>query len=266
MTIIVVLFVALLVCAVVAAAYLTTVIPLFGLPVASGWSDLSGAFTAAAAIFTGITLIGVVFSLRHQAHDGTEQRHALEQSLAAQKDALHHLSTAARALKDQVASLERRADAAETQLALQLDERRIARLRELRNRFLNAGKPGEASIAELQPSSELAQDDVRRLIPDDWSAGLRLLLRTLHAMIRTGGKDSDIGREAEAIIEELRERISKQEKVALFLAELPMRAPTGYGGSQLARLLRHFQLFPYIENRDKCLERFQMMHRVGEPD
>ena len=47
-------------------AYLTTQISMFGLLVADSWSDLSGAFTAAAALFTGLALGGGVATLRGQ--------------------------------------------------------------------------------------------------------------------------------------------------------------------------------------------------------
>lgn len=254
------------------AAWAATHFTIFGLPPAQNWSDLAGAFTGAAALFTGLALIGVVFTLRHQARDSQQQAERLRESIDQQNLAIGHLGEAATALKEQVAAISCQAQhaadlarTAEADLKLRHDEYRIIRLQTLMDRFLAADRPDVAAIEGLTMADERQQTAFRQMLPPAFVSSLGLLLTSLLRM-QSNETGSDVVKIAvQDLLEELRTRLSTQEKTTLALAELcPVQnCPPDYQPSRLAQTLHDARLLPFIEQDSPRHPAWQLARRAG---
>lgn len=244
-----VLFTALLVVVTIGMAYLTTRMSLFGLPLANSWSDLSGAFTAAAALFTGLALVGVVVTLMVQAKNSKEQGAGLQSSLETQSEAARYLKNSADNLEKHTASLERRATLAEQQTKLQIEERRLDRALSLMDKFFASPKPNSNDIKGLAPTVELSQAQAKEFAPGEWLSSLAVLLSALARLKDDEELSPQLAKEADDIVEEVRFRLSAQERSLLYLAMFPNPDFPAFKPSRLAQHLQHFQIFPFIEDR-----------------
>lgn len=244
-----------LVATVFALVYRSTQVELLGIPPARTWGDLSGAFTGAAAFFSALAVIGVLFTLRRHAVDSEKQADNFNTTLKTNSDAIDALKAAADALASQVEIITKTADAANEQaqiaseqLNLNMSRQRLARIDRLMERFLFADPPQPQGIAELDLCSNIAQGEVRSKLPRNWLISLQLLVQEIVTLETEQTAPPQIKAAAEATCADLKAHLSEQERIALCLAELTPRnrMPDDYSPSRFAKSLKAVKLFPFI--------------------
>ncbi|MDO5658018.1 MAG: hypothetical protein Q4G36_06810 [Paracoccus sp. (in: a-proteobacteria)] len=259
----------------------TTQVSLLGLPIAESWADLAGAFAGAAALFTGLALVGVAFTLHQQAKDAKENAESLRNSLKKQSEGVAGLEKAATNIArhveaaqkhaetavDQAKSALKNAEAAVEQnklLATQLEQQntraKADRLYKLVERFVISDRPDAREFQDLKDDDKAVKvDDVRQRLPAGWRSSLFSLLIALDRTEAEKGENRYLKEVRNDIIEELKAHISDNDKRLLTFSELPHNAVVesidqnaakkdekkAYEPSRFAKLLAKYGLFSY---------------------
>jgi len=237
-------------------AFMSTRRPMLGLPQAESWSDVAGAFTGAAAVFSAMAVIGILLTLHMQARDSAAQAENFKTSLAAQSNAIKQLEVAAKALSQQVADVSKTAEAAskqcnlaEQRLNLDLANRRLDRVNRLMDRLAATHQPSSDYTSGLTSlESPHSQTVWRARLGEDWRTSLRLVLEAALSLRDDADKRAESAVDVDDILDELRARITKEQKNALALAELTPAhlVRDDYRPSRLAVALKRARIFPFV--------------------